>query len=93
MMDAQSPIATFDIIFNKDQIVNESEIINDIKNSVGIVSTETLLKNHPYVDDVKQEEEQLKKENDVQEDSYFSTGSSIEKQSTRQEGLKNLGTY
>ena len=46
------------------------------------MSTETLLKNHPYVDDVKQEEEQLKKENDVQEDSYFSTGSSIEKQST-----------
>lgn len=83
---------TVDIIFNKDQIVNEGEVINDIKNSVGIVSTETLLKNHPYVDDVKQEEEQLKKENDVQEDSYFSTGSSIEKQSTRQEGLKNLGT-
>lgn len=62
---------TVDIIFNKDQIVNESEVINDIKNSVGIVSTETLLKNHPYVDDVKQEEEQLKKENNVTEDNYF----------------------
>ena len=62
---------TVDIIFNKDQIVNESEVINDIKNSVGIVSTETLLKNHPYVDDVKQEEEQLKKENNVPEDNYF----------------------
>ena len=35
------------------------------------MSTETLLKNHPYVDDVKQEEEQLKKENNVPEDNYF----------------------
>ena len=44
-----------EVVFNKDQIVNESTIINDIKNSVGIVSNETLVKNHPYVQDVQEE--------------------------------------
>ena len=51
-----------EIIFNKDQITNESQVINDIKNSVGIVSHKTLLKNHPYVYDVEQEEKQIQEE-------------------------------
>ena len=51
-----------EIIFNKDQITNESQVINDIKNSVGIVSHKTLLKNHPYVYDVEQEEKQMQEE-------------------------------
>ena len=54
-----------EIIFNKDQITNESQVINDIKNSVGIVSHKTLLKNHPYVYDVEQEEKQMQEENMV----------------------------
>ncbi len=51
-----------EIIFNKDQITNESQVISDIKNSVGIVSHKTLLKNHPYVYDVEQEEKQMQEE-------------------------------
>ena len=51
-----------EIIFNKDQITNESQVISDIKNSVGIVSHKTLLKNHPYVYDVEQEEKQIQEE-------------------------------
>lgn len=51
-----------EIIFNKDQITNESQVISDIKNSVGIVSHKTLLKNHPYVHDIEKEEEQIKEE-------------------------------
>ena len=54
-----------EIIFNKDQITNESQVINDIKNSVGIVSHKTLLKNHPYVYDVEQEEKQIQEEHFV----------------------------
>ena len=51
-----------EIIFKKNQITNESQIINDIKNSVEIVSHKTLLKNHPYVYDVEQEEKQIQEE-------------------------------
>ena len=60
-----------EIIFNKDQITNESQVILDIKNSVGIISNKTLLKNHPYVDDVEEEEEQIRQENNYQPENYF----------------------
>ena len=67
-----------EIIFNKDKIINESQIINDIKNSVGIVSHKTLLKNHPYVYDVEQEEKQMQEEhlinNNLQVDDNIKKG-------------------
>lgn len=44
-----------DFIFNRDMIMNESQVITDIKNSVGILSDETLIANHPYVTDVQAE--------------------------------------
>lgn len=44
-----------DFIFNRDIMINESQVIEDIKNSVGILSDETLLANHPYVTDVQTE--------------------------------------
>lgn len=67
-----------EIIFNKDQITNESQVINDIKNSIGIVSHKTLLKNHPYVYDVEQEEKQIQEEhlvnNNLQVDDNIKKG-------------------
>lgn len=51
-----------DIIFNRDMLVVESDVINNIKNSVGILSTETLVSQHPWVDDVSKELDRLKKE-------------------------------
>lgn len=64
-----------DIMFNKDQIVNESEIINDIKNSVGIISNQTLIKNHPYVNDYQDEIENMEseKEKDNFNDNFFNS--------------------
>lgn len=64
-----------DIMFNKDQIVNESEIINDIKNSVGIISNQTLIKNHPYVNDYQDEIENIEreKEKDNLNDNFFNS--------------------
>lgn len=53
-----------DFIPNTDIAVNETETISNIKNSVGIVSNETLLANHPYVTDVTSEMERVKKERD-----------------------------
>jgi len=43
-------------------LVNESQAITDIKNSVGIISEETILAQHPWVTDVQAEQERLKKE-------------------------------
>lgn len=50
------------IIFNRDMLVVESDVINNIKNSVGILSNETLVAQHPWVKDVTHELELLKKE-------------------------------
>lgn len=44
-----------DITFNKDVLINESQVVSDIKCSVGVLSNETLIENHPYIDDVQKE--------------------------------------
>lgn len=49
-----------DIIFNTDIIINESEVINDARNSVGIISDETIIGNHPWVIDIVKEQKLLK---------------------------------
>lgn len=57
---------TYDIIFNTDIIINESEVINDARNSVGIISDETIIANHPWVIDVAEEQKRINKELDEQ---------------------------
>ena len=62
---------TVNIIFNRDMIMDEGQIINNVKNSVGILSRQTLVAQHPWIDDpqaellkIKEEEnEELQKEN------------------------------
>jgi SPP1 family phage portal protein len=56
----------FEIVFNTDIIVNETEIITACKDSAGIISDETIIANHPWVTDpskelLKRDEEQKKK--------------------------------
>lgn len=62
---------TVEIIFNKDTIINESQVIADIKNSVGILSEETLIANHPWVEDVQAEIDRVKEEQSEKMDAYF----------------------
>lgn len=52
----------FDIIFNTDIIINESEVINDARNSVGIISDETIIANHPWVIDIVKEQDKLEEQ-------------------------------
>ena len=52
----------FSIQFNTDMPVNETDIINNVVSSQGIVSKRTLLANHPWVEDVDAELEALEKE-------------------------------
>lgn len=54
----------FDIIFNTDNITNESEIIASCRDSAGIISDETILANHPWVTDAKEEGDRMRKESE-----------------------------
>lgn len=59
-----------EIIFNRDMLMNEGEIITNIRNSVGILSTETLVAQHPWVDDPEKELDRLKKEKEDAVEAY-----------------------
>jgi SPP1 family phage portal protein len=62
--------AKVEIIFNRDMIMNEADAIANVKNSVGILSTETLVAKHPWVTDVQGEIERLEKEKQEAMDAY-----------------------
>lgn len=59
------------IIFNNDIVVNDSETIENLKNSVGIISKRTLVANHPYVDDVEDEIAQIEKEEQAEQEKFM----------------------
>ncbi|MGM8212625.1 phage portal protein [Virgibacillus sp. W0430] len=50
------------ITFNKSMITNEYEKVQMAQQSMGIVSQETILENHPFVRDVEVEKQRLEKE-------------------------------
>jgi SPP1 family phage portal protein len=53
---------TVDVIFNRDILINESESIDNCTKSVGILSTETIVSQHPWTSDVKLELKRLEDE-------------------------------
>ena len=50
------------VIFDRDVLINETEAINNCRNSVGILSNETIVKMHPWVTDPEQELQRIKDE-------------------------------
>lgn len=52
----------FDILFNCDGIINETDVVMNCKNSVGVISNETIIANHPWVTDLPAEMERIKKQ-------------------------------
>lgn len=50
------------IIFDRDILINESEAIENCSKSVGILSDETIVEQHPWTKDVEMELARLKKE-------------------------------
>jgi SPP1 family phage portal protein len=60
----------YEIIFNRDIMISESDVINNIKNSVGILSDETLIAQHPWVDDPDAEMKRVKKQKEENMDLY-----------------------
>lgn len=54
-------------IFNRDIIMNESEVIDNCQKSVGILSDESIIGQHPWVDNPQLEMERLKKQKEEQQ--------------------------
>ena len=54
--------ATTDVIFDRDLMINESQVIQDINASSALLSKRTLLSQHPFVNDVDDELKELDKE-------------------------------
>lgn len=50
------------IIFNRDILISENDSIANCRNSVGILSDETIVSMHPWVDDPEKEMQRLKKQ-------------------------------
>lgn len=53
-----------DIVFNRDMLINESEIIESCVSSKGILSEETIVEQHPWVNNVQKELNRLNREVD-----------------------------
>ncbi len=53
---------TAQFIFNRDLPINQGEVINNCKNSVGIISRETIIANHPWTLDTEEELKRLDEE-------------------------------
>ncbi|NFA98016.1 phage portal protein [Clostridium botulinum] len=57
-----------EFIFNRDTLINEIDSINNCQNSVGIISDETIVANHPWA--TKDELEKIKKQKEERESMY-----------------------
>lgn len=59
-----------EIIFNRDILISEGEVIDNCQKSVGILSDETIIAQHPWVDDPLAELERLKKQKEEAMEQY-----------------------
>ena len=59
-----------EIIFNRDILISETEVIANCQASVGVLSDETIISNHPWVDDPQAELERVKKQKEQEMEQY-----------------------
>lgn len=59
------------IIFNRDIMMNETEIVENCQKSMGILSHETIIGQHPWISDVSNELERIKEEKKSAMDEYL----------------------
>ncbi|WP_433958775.1 phage portal protein [Cytobacillus horneckiae] len=62
--NTQADYKDYSFIFNKSMITNRTEEVNNANNSMGNVSKETALANHPFITDVQAELERIEREKD-----------------------------
>lgn len=58
------------VIFNRDILINESESIDNCAKSVGVLSNETIIGQHPWTSDVKAELKRINEEKQTAMDEY-----------------------
>lgn len=63
-------INNFNIVFNRNIIINDNEKVDMCNKSVGIISNKTILQNHPFVSNYEQEVKNLEEEKTDLEDIY-----------------------
>jgi len=51
-----------EFVFNRDIVINETDSINNAKSSVGVISDETIVANHPWTTDTKSELDRIAKQ-------------------------------
>ena len=59
-----------EIIFNRDIMISESDVIANCTASVGLISDETIIAMHPWIDDPQAELERVKKQKEAELDDY-----------------------
>ena len=67
---ANTGVGNFDgedvtVIFNRDILINESEAVDNCGKSKGVISDETIVKQHPWVNDPEEELARIKKEKEA----------------------------
>lgn len=68
-----------EFIFNRDVLINEGEAIENCVKSMGILSDETIVAQHPWVVDVEEELKRIKKQRESSLESYsFTKGSDVD---------------
>lgn len=77
------------IIFNRDIMMNETEAIQNCVTSVGILSNETIIGQHPWVDDPALELERLKKQEQKEQEELLKQYDPFNQQN--QQGAPNKG--
>lgn len=65
---------TVQVTFRKTMITNDKEDVEIAKNSKGMISDETIISNHPWVEDVAAEKERLKKQEEIELDKHSAYG-------------------
>jgi SPP1 family phage portal protein len=60
-----------ELVFNRDIAINESAAITDCQNSMGVISQQTIIENHPWTKDYETEKARMDEESKSQEEDMF----------------------
>jgi len=61
------------VVFNRDMLMNEGDIIDNIVKSQAVLSKQTLIAQHPWIDDVDAEMERVETEKENNMENFMST--------------------
>jgi SPP1 family phage portal protein len=60
----------FNIVFNRNIIINDSEKVDMCQKSIGVISNKTIIQNHPFVTDYDEEKKNMDEEKSEMEETF-----------------------